>query len=97
MTTVPFDGDRCGVPWPVCDQCLGTGLELSFGIATCPSCKRKWEQREVIICPWPKSVRLTSANGQSMNVCASHGAHPSASRFDVQALELGDREKPAAD
>ena len=81
-----MDTERCSIPWPVCDRCLGTGLELCRGIATCPMCKRTWEQREVIVCPWPKSRRLTSSNGQSMDACASHAAHPSASDFEHQPL-----------
>ena len=82
----PMDADRCGVPWPVCDQCLGIGLELLRGIATCTSCGRKWEQIDVIPCPSTKSVRLTSSNGQSMDVCASHAAHPSSARFQRAPL-----------
>ena len=70
--------DRCGVPWPVCCDCLGVGLECSAVVARCPSCGRVWEQSEVIVCPWPRSATLMGTTGATLMVCASHAAHPGA-------------------
>lgn len=73
----------CGVPWPVCPDCLGVGLETSAGQSRCPRCRRVWPDDRVMPCPWPASVRLADADtGEAVVgmgiVCASHAAHPSA-------------------
>ena len=73
--------DRCGVPWPVCPDCLGVGLELSAGRARCPSCGREWPAEERDPCPDPAAVELADAEGATGRVCRSHAAHPSAARL----------------
>jgi hypothetical protein len=68
----------CGVPWPVCSDCLGQGLSSSAGMATCPRCFRSWPVAEVVPCRWPQSAVLVDADGNQRLICRSHAAHPSA-------------------
>lgn len=73
--------EPCGVPWPVCPDCLGQGLSMMAGRAVCPRCNRAWDERDVIPCPWPRSAELTDGTGATLRVCASHAAHPSGARL----------------
>jgi hypothetical protein len=74
-------GEPCGVPWPVCPDCLGQGLSLIAGRAVCPRCDRAWDQGAVIPCPWPRAAELVDSTGARLSVCASHAAHPSGARL----------------
>ena len=67
----------CGVPWPVCPNCVGQGLTMTGGRAICPRCDRAWAQAEVVPCPWPRAAELADSSGATLAVCASHAAHPS--------------------
>jgi hypothetical protein len=73
--------ERCGVPWPVCPDCLGRGLSLTAGRATCGGCGRTWDQSEVVPCPWPQATELAGVTGARLAVCASHAAHPSGAKL----------------
>ncbi len=72
----PFEV-ACGVNWPVCPQCLGEGLEVSQGTATCAKCLRVRCAHLVTPCPWTATVALGGGDDARL-VCASHAAHPSA-------------------
>lgn len=75
--TPPAATKPCRVPWPVCPDCLGSGLSMTGGRATCPHCYRSWAQAEVVPCPWPVAAELADGTGKRLTVCASHAAHPS--------------------
>lgn len=78
---------RCGVPWPVCPVCLGEGLSVSAGRATCDRCGGSWPEGERVPCPAPATVVLSDAAGEKGRVCESHAAHPSAAELR-KALRL---------
>lgn len=71
------DAAACGMPWPVCPYCLGQGLSLRSGTATCPSCTRSWPVGDVAPCPWPASDVISDAAERTAHVCRSHASHPS--------------------
>lgn len=76
---------RCGVPWPVCPDCLGEGLFASAGEAWCRRCLRRWKTSEVDPCPWP-AAELLSDGSTTSRVCASHAAHASAAKLRPQQV-----------
>lgn len=71
----------CGIPWPVCCDCLGQGLSTSQGLAICPKCFRTWPVAEVVPCSWPIATSLVDGKGGELAMCASHAAHPSGGNF----------------
>ncbi len=79
MTT--SDQPACGVPWPVCPDCPGEGLETLAGLSWCPRCGRQWPAADVEPCPWPATVELLDIEGESRRVCESHATHPAAGRL----------------
>lgn len=70
--------ERCGLPWPVCPDCLGQDLIEAGDTARCPSCRRRWPRDEVVPCPWAATARLWDAEGAEVLACRSHAASPSA-------------------
>jgi hypothetical protein len=73
----------CGIPWPVCPDCLGQELEVSTETGTCPDCGRTWPVEEVALCPWEARIRLRDVEGSEIVVCCSHSQHPRAERLTV--------------
>lgn len=71
----------CGVPWPVCPDCVGEGLVTSAGVSRCPKCAREWPASAREPCPDNATHPLVDAVGGHQRVCASHAAHPSATRI----------------
>lgn len=69
---------RCGAEWPVCPHCIGVGLWVAEGRATCDRCGGSWAEAERVPCRSPATVVLSDDAGEKGRVCESHAAHPSA-------------------
>ena len=76
---------RCTAEWPVCPDCLGQGLTITGGQASCPRCFRAFGAETVVPCPWPATHALAASDGATV-VCASHAEHPSAAGLALVAL-----------
>lgn len=72
LAKVLGDAGACGLPWPVCPNCLGQGLVSSGRHAACPRCRRRWPDLEVDPCPWPAAATVTDRDGAALRLCASH-------------------------
>lgn len=74
----------CGIPWPVCPVCPGSGLTWTRGTARCRRCGREWPVEERDPCPDEATVLLAATDATDPDatdpiyVCESHAAHPSA-------------------
>lgn len=71
---------KCGVPWPVCPDCLGEPLSWSADVARCWLCDRRFPAASRTPCSDPATVTITGA-GELHYLCRSHG---------VRALRLVD-------
>ena len=89
------DAVACGLPWPVCPNCLGQGLVSSGRHAACPRCRRRWPDLEVDPCPWPAAATVTDRDGAALRLCASHATD--AARRLVGARVAWDRPAGRAD
>ena len=72
---------QCGVPWPVCPICLGTGMLVTGRLATCSRCGDTVPWHENYRCKEPVSTLLTDSSGAIAPVCASHAAHASVAKW----------------
>ena len=69
--------DACGMPWPVCSRCLGTGLTASAGSSWCPSCGRSGgaaAARSAHLCTERATVTVRDEAGDKAAMCLSHAA-----------------------
>lgn len=89
------DAGACGLPWPVCPNCLGQALVSSGRQSWCPSCRRRWPDLEVDPCPWPAAATVTDRGGERLRLCASHARD--AARRLVGARVAWDRPAGRAD
>jgi hypothetical protein len=63
---------RCGVPWPICPDCLGEPLDRAQGRSFCPRCRRAWLDEERDPCPDPATSLVRDAQGGELRMCRSH-------------------------
>lgn len=90
--------DACGIPWPVCRRCLGTGLTSSGGSSWCRSCGRPGgasAARAIYLCPDRATVTVRGDDGDQARMCLSHAAGAARCVDGLTVLDATDEELQA--
>lgn len=79
----------CGVPWPICPDCLGEPLYTSGGSSRCPRCRRRWLDVERNPCPDEQTATVRDTAGGAGPLCRSHAvrAHAQIVGSTVEGLD----------
>jgi hypothetical protein len=78
----------CGVPWPVCPDCLGEPLTRTAAVAWCARCRRRWDDGERMPCPDVATVKVCDPYGGGGHMCRSHAVRALAMIIDSTAEGL---------
>jgi hypothetical protein len=90
--------DACGIPWPVCRRCLGTGLTSSGGSSWCRSCGRSGgaaAARSAYLCPDRATVTVRGKAGDDARMCLSHAVGAARSVDGLTVVDATDEELQA--
>lgn len=68
----------CGVPWPICPDCLGEPLDSSGGFSRCPRCRRRWRDASRDPCPDAATATVRDTAGSAGALCISHAVRAAA-------------------
>lgn len=65
-------GERCGVRWGVCPECVGEALISEDGVSRCDRCGKAWDLDERTPCPDLTVALATDGRGGDGRLCRSH-------------------------